>query len=60
MTRHKLSRPSAHILLLCALTLAAVPTASASGKEKVLYSFQGGANDGAIPAVTDDRVHTCS
>ncbi len=34
------------LLLLCTL----VSTASAEWKEKVLYSFQGGANDGASPA----------
>jgi hypothetical protein len=32
------------------LVLAFVPSASAEWKEKVLYSFQGGATDGALPA----------
>ena len=37
-------------LLLFVLILALVSTASAEWNEKVLYSFQGGANDGATPA----------
>jgi uncharacterized repeat protein (TIGR03803 family) len=48
---HKKSSPSLTrgcLLIAVALTLA-VP-ASAEWKEKVLYSFQGGANDGYVPA----------
>jgi uncharacterized repeat protein (TIGR03803 family) len=37
-------------LLLCALVCTLVSVASAEWKEKVLYSFQGGTNDGASPA----------
>jgi len=41
-------RNSTFIILLAILTLTSA--ASAEWKEKVLYSFQGGANDGATPA----------
>jgi uncharacterized repeat protein (TIGR03803 family) len=55
----RLSRPMTHkkrfldlthpsLLLIAVLSL--IVPASAEWKEKVLYSFQGGANDGAVPA----------
>jgi uncharacterized repeat protein (TIGR03803 family) len=39
----------AHIALISTLTLTFALPASAAWKEKVLYSFQGGANDGSYP-----------
>ena len=39
-----------HLPLMCLLVLALASPVSAEWKEKVLYSFQGGANDGASPA----------
>jgi uncharacterized repeat protein (TIGR03803 family) len=48
MTHKKCSAGLIHSCLLFVLTLA-VP-ASAQWKEQVLYSFQGGTNDGSVPA----------
>ena len=50
MTRKPYPRFATRLPLLCVLVLAFVPSASAEWKEKVLYSFQGGATDGALPA----------
>jgi hypothetical protein len=50
MTRKRYPRFAIRLPLLCVLVLAFVPSASAEWKEKVLYSFQGGATDGALPA----------
>ncbi len=49
MTRKRYPRFATRLPLLCVLVLAFVPSASAEWKEKVLYSFQGGA-DGSTPA----------
>jgi hypothetical protein len=38
------------VLLSLAVVCSLVSAASAEWKEKVLYSFQGGANDGSVPA----------
>src|SRR5580658_3770702 len=46
---HKKPSSVASRLLLFALVPALVATASAEWKEKVLYSFQGGTNDGSVP-----------
>ena len=48
MTYKKCSPDLVRVCLLLAVTLLA-PTASAEWKEKVLYSFQGGSNDGSLP-----------
>jgi len=50
MTHRKCSQCLIHICLLSAVTLTLAVPASAEWKEKVLYSFQGGANDGSVPA----------
>jgi uncharacterized repeat protein (TIGR03803 family) len=48
---HKKCSPSLiHVCLLSAVALALAVPASAGWKEKVLYSFQGGTNDGSVPA----------
>jgi hypothetical protein len=39
-----------YVFVWLAIVLATVSTASAEWKERVLYSFQGGASDGALPA----------
>jgi hypothetical protein len=43
-------RTIGRLVLLLALACSFVPVASAEWKEKVLYSFQGGTNDGFVPA----------
>ncbi len=43
------SRRAGRALLIVLATLVAATTASAEWKEQVLYSFQGGTNDGALP-----------
>jgi len=48
MTLRKRSRPIIRILALCGALLALTPSASASWKEQVLYSFQG-IPDGSVP-----------
>jgi hypothetical protein len=50
MTHKKCSPGRIHVLLLLAIALALALPAAAEWKEKVLYSFQGGANDGSVPA----------
>ena len=50
MTHEKCFPGLIHVCLLFAVALALALPASASWKEKVLYSFRGGANDGAVPA----------
>ena len=49
MTHKKRSPGIIRICLLLAVSLALAVPASANWKEKVLYSFQGGTNDGAFP-----------
>jgi uncharacterized repeat protein (TIGR03803 family) len=49
MTRPTSRRFSAYVLTVSALFLVLPSTASAEWKEKVLYSFQGGTNDGSVP-----------
>jgi uncharacterized repeat protein (TIGR03803 family) len=50
MTHKERSRQTTRPLLLVVLILTFASTASAEWKEKVLYSFQGGVNDGSLPA----------
>jgi uncharacterized repeat protein (TIGR03803 family) len=50
MTHKKRSLGVAPVWLFFAVALALAVPASAQRKEKMLYSFQGGANDGSIPA----------
>jgi uncharacterized repeat protein (TIGR03803 family) len=50
MTHKKCSLSVIRNCLLFAATLTLAPPASAEWKEKVLYSFQGGTNDGSVPA----------
>ena len=50
MTLNKCGRPAIRVLVCLGIVLATVSVASASWKEKVLYSFQGGLNDGSVPA----------
>jgi hypothetical protein len=50
VTHKKCSPGLIHIFLLFAVALTLAVPASASWKEKVLYSFQGGTNDGSVPA----------
>jgi hypothetical protein len=50
MTRQKALRLSGCLLTLFALVLGLASTASAEWTEKVLYSFQGGADAGSVPA----------
>jgi uncharacterized repeat protein (TIGR03803 family) len=50
MNRQRLSRLTVLLLASFIIAVALGPTASADGKEKVLYSFQGGTNDGEYPA----------
>ena len=47
MNRNRKHRTVSAVLTLI---LAIAPAASAEWKEKVLYSFQGGTNDGSVPA----------
>jgi hypothetical protein len=49
MTHTKCSPGLIRSCLLCAVALTLAVPASAEWKEKVLYSFQGGTNDGAFP-----------
>ena len=49
MTLKKRSPSLIRICLLFAISLALAVPASAEWKEKVLYSFQGGTNDGSVP-----------
>jgi hypothetical protein len=51
MNLHKWSRPAIHVLVWFGIVLATVSIASASWKEKVLYSFQG-IPDGSLPVGT--------
>ena len=50
MTHKKCSQSLIRICLLFAVALTLAVPASAEWKEKVLYSFQGGPNDGSVPA----------
>jgi hypothetical protein len=50
MTLNRCCRPTICVLVCLGIVMATVSVASASWKEKVLYSFQGGLNDGAGPA----------
>jgi hypothetical protein len=50
MVRNRYSHALGRLLTLVAVTLALASVATAEWKEKVLYSFQGGTNDGAFPA----------
>jgi hypothetical protein len=50
MTHRSDPRFITHLPLMCLLVLALACPVSAEWKEKVLYSFQGGANDGSFPA----------
>jgi hypothetical protein len=50
MTHNKRSPRLAHLWVLFAVAWTLAVPASAEWKEKVLYSFQGGATDGALPA----------
>jgi hypothetical protein len=50
MTHKKYSTGLILIALLFAVALALAVPASAQWNEKVLYSFQGGSNDGSVPA----------
>ena len=50
MTHKKCSPRIIRIGLVFTIALTLAVTASAEWKEKVLYSFQGGANDGSFPA----------
>jgi len=50
MTQKKRSPGIIRICLLLAVALTLAVPASAEWKEKVLYSFQGGTNDGSVPA----------
>jgi hypothetical protein len=49
MTHKKYSPGLIHVCLLFAVVITLVVPASAEWKERVLYSFQGGANDGSGP-----------
>jgi hypothetical protein len=50
MNRQQRTRLAIRSLVLLAIAVALAPAASAQWNEKVLYSFQGGATDGALPA----------
>jgi hypothetical protein len=50
MTHKKCSPSLIRVSLLCAVALTLAVPASAEWNEKVLYSFQGGTNDGSVPA----------
>ena len=50
MTHTKCSPSLIHVCLLLAVALTLAVPASAQWKEQVLYSFQGGTNDGSVPA----------
>jgi len=50
MTHKECSQGLIHICLLSAVALTLASSASAEWKEKVLYSFQGGAEAGSVPA----------
>ena len=50
MNRQALSRLTIHLLASAIVAAALTSPASAEWKEKVLYSFQGGTNDGEYPA----------
>ena len=50
MIHEKCSPRLIHVCLLFAVALTLAVPASAEWKEKVLYSFQGGTNDGSVPA----------
>jgi hypothetical protein len=50
MTHKKRLLGIAHSSVLLAVVLSLIVPASASWKEKVLYSFQGGTSDGSVPA----------
>jgi hypothetical protein len=50
MNLNKCARPAIRVLIWFTIILATASIASAGWKEKVLYSFQGGLNDGAGPA----------
>jgi len=43
-------RTIGHLLVLAVMVCSLISFASAEWKEKVLYSFQGGTNDGSVPA----------
>jgi hypothetical protein len=49
MIHKKCSLGLIHVCLLLAVALTLAVPASAEWKEQVLYSFQGGTNDGALP-----------
>jgi hypothetical protein len=62
MTHRSDPRFITHLPLMCLLVLALACPVSAEWKEKVLYSFQGGANDGSFPAggvVFDSKGNLC-
>jgi uncharacterized repeat protein (TIGR03803 family) len=50
MTRKNHPRFTTHLPMLCVLVLTLASPASATWKEKVLYSFQGGPHSGSVPA----------
>jgi uncharacterized repeat protein (TIGR03803 family) len=50
MTNKKSSLRLIHVCMLFAVAFVLAAPASASWKEQVLYSFQGGTNDGSVPA----------
>jgi len=50
MDRNRYSRAVIHRLALFTVALSLTSGATAEWKEKVLYSFQGGTNDGSVPA----------
>jgi uncharacterized repeat protein (TIGR03803 family) len=49
MTHRSDPRFTSHLPLICLLVLVLASPASAEWKERVLYSFQGGARDGSLP-----------
>jgi hypothetical protein len=51
MTQRSDPRFKTHLPLMCLLVLAPASPASAEWKERVPYSIQGGATDGATPVV---------
>ena len=50
MNRNRYSHALGRLLTLVAVTLALASVATAKWKEKVLYSFQGGPDNGSVPA----------
>src|ERR1700730_1092337 len=50
MDRNRHSRNVSRLLMLFTAILTLASAASATWKEKVLYSFQGGADNGSVPA----------